>query len=69
MNKKYVLMLTAEEREELEAIANKGADKAVRRRRARALLLTDQSEAGPAMVRTTNAPLTSSAAAMYRGGV
>ena len=48
MNKKYVLMLTAQEREELETIANKGSDKAVRRRRARALLLTDQSEAGPA---------------------
>lgn len=48
MNKKYVLMLTAEERGELETIANRGSDKAVRRRRARALLLTDQSNEGPA---------------------
>ncbi len=41
-------MLTAEERGELEVIANREADKAVKRRRARALLLTDQGEEGPA---------------------
>jgi Homeodomain-like domain len=48
MNKKYVLMLTVEERGELETVANKGADQAVRRRRARALLLIDQGDEGPA---------------------
>ena len=48
MNKKYLLMLSSEERVELESIASKGADKAVRGRRARALLLIDQGEEGPA---------------------
>ena len=48
VNKKYLLMLSSEERVELESIASKGADKVVRCRRARALLLTDQGEEGPA---------------------
>lgn len=48
MNKTDVLMLSSGKRVELESIASNGADKAVRRRRARALLLTDQGEEGPA---------------------
>lgn len=48
MNKKYVLKLSSEERLDLEVIAKKGADNAVKSRRARALLLTDQGEEGPA---------------------
>jgi hypothetical protein len=48
MNKKHVLKLSIEERCELEVIAKSGVDKAVKSRRARALLLTDQGEVGPA---------------------
>lgn len=48
MNKKYVLKLSIEERSELEVISRRGAANAVKSRRARALLLTDHGEGGPA---------------------
>ena len=47
MNKKYVLKLTAEERSQLEAMTRQRIIAVGKRQKVRALLLCDQSEAGP----------------------
>jgi transposase len=48
MAKKYVLKLTAQEREELERVTQGGMAAVRKVQKARALLLCDQGEAGPA---------------------
>jgi hypothetical protein len=48
MRKRYVVTLTAEEREELGALISRGKGAARKLMRARILLLADQSEGGPA---------------------
>ena len=48
MAKKYVLKLTVEEREELERVTQGGVAAVRKVQKARALLLCDQGEAGPA---------------------
>lgn len=47
-NKRYVLKLTAEERQELERLTRRGVTAAGKVARARALLLCDAGESGPA---------------------
>jgi hypothetical protein len=48
MNKKYIVELSVEERERLEAIRDKGQTKSYRKKYAQMLLLADQSPEGPA---------------------
>lgn len=48
MQKRYLVTLTTEEREELEAMISRGKAAARKLMRARILLLADQSEGGPA---------------------
>jgi len=50
MAKYYVIELLAEEREELEALVRRGKASAQKITRARALLLSDQGEAGPGWI-------------------
>lgn len=49
MKKRYVVKLTSEERERLDAVVNHGRQAALRRRHAQILLLTDEGEHGPSL--------------------
>lgn len=46
MKKRYVVRLSAEEREQLEDLVNRGREAAYRRRHAQILLLADEGEQG-----------------------
>ena len=50
MKKRYVVRLTAEERERLEGLVNRGREAAYRRRHAQILLLTDEGEQGSGLI-------------------
>ena len=50
MRKSYVVRLSAEEREQLEGLVNRGREAAYRRRRAQVLLLADQGEHGASLI-------------------
>lgn len=50
MKKRYVVRLSAEEREQLEALVNRGREAAYRRRHAQILLLADEGEHGRSLM-------------------
>ena len=50
MKKRYVVRLTAEERERLEGLVNRGREAAYRRRHAQILLLVDEGEHGGRLI-------------------
>jgi transposase len=50
MKKRYVVRLTAEERERLEGLVNRGREAAYRRRHAQVLLLVDEGEHGERLI-------------------
>jgi hypothetical protein len=50
MKKRYVVRLSAEEREQLEDLVNRGREAASRRRHAQILLLADEGEQGSPLI-------------------
>jgi transposase len=58
MKKRYVVKLTAEERDRLGAIINRGREAAHRRRHAQVLMLVDEGEHGPGYIDKDAAELT-----------
>jgi transposase len=50
MKKRYIVRLTADERERLESMVNRGREAAYRRRHAQVLLLADEGEQGSGLI-------------------